>query len=424
MKVGDIFAGKSKLTRNPRLMEGFKDSRAVVDFFWFLVAIFFCFLSYSALAPSAVILRESGLNIAQVGMTLSSAAVPILLATLVSGFLVARLGPLSVSVLGMLVMLVGHASLNETRSDFPAAMISTTILGVGLGLLMPAQMVFAKNLLTGPKGVYYFGIFASMLQLPNLFGPSLGEHIHATRGVAGYFLITAVPLALALGAVVVLGVARQAFLKRPPSESAGAARGHRYRDLMRDWSVMQPITAIGLIGFMYGFAPSYMALLLADSHLPVAEFFSTFSIFYFGTRFFVFPYLRSIAPPLSALTGVLGMTVAYALLVTGVSTTTVIVAGALFGLGYATTYPILSMWVANLFPELERAKPIALFNAVFMFGIYFFPIFGGYTLSVSGMSTLLAILCVVGVGTILLLGRAPLRRGLTDQLTALRKHTD
>lgn len=424
MKAGGIFARKSILTKGQGLMEGFKDSRAVVDYFWFLAAIFFCFLSYSALAPSAVILRESGLNIAQVGTTLSSAAVPILLATLVSGFLMARLGPLSVSVLGMLVMLVGHASLNETRRDFPAAMISTTIHGVGLGLLMPAQMVFAKNLIAGPKGVYYFGIFSSMLQLPNLFGPSLGEHIHATRGVAGYFLITAVPLALALGAVVVLGVLRQAYFKRPPSESAGAARGRRYRDLVRDWSVMEPITAIGLIGFMYGFAPSYMALLLTDYRLPVAAFFTTFAIFYFGTRFFVFPYLQSIAPPLLAMAGVLGMTVAYALLVTAVSTTTVIAAGVLFGLGYATTYPILSMWVANQFPEPERGKPIALFNAVFMFGIYFFPIFGGFTLSVSGMSTLLAILCAVGVGTILLLGRAPLRRRLADHSTAPGKHTD
>jgi len=424
MKAGGIFAERSKLTKSPGLMQGFKDSRAVVDFFWFLAAIFFCFLSYSALAPAAVILRESGLNVAQVGMTLSSAAVPILLATLVSGFLIARLGPLSVSVLGMLVMLVGHASLNETRSDFPAAMISTTIHGVGLGLLMPAQMVFAKNLIAGPKGVYYFGIFASMLQLPNLFGPSLGEHIHATRGVAGYFLITAVPLALALGAVVVLGVLRQAYFKRPPPESAGAALGRRYRDLARDWSVMEPITAIGLIGFMYGFAPSYMALLLADYRLPVAVFFTTFAIFYFGTRFFVFPYLQSIAPSLLAMAGVLGMTVAYALLVTAVSTTTVIAAGVLFGLGYATTYPILSMWVANQFPESERGKPIALFNAVFMFGIYFFPIFGGFTLSVSGMSTLLAILCAVGVGTILLLGRAPLRRRLADHSTAPGKHTE
>lgn len=390
-------------------IEGFQGEQDRRDYLIFLLATFACFLSYSLLFPAAIVLRQSGLSTTDIGFTLSSSAIPILIATLGSGLLIARFGPLPIVIAGLAIMLAGHASLEQTRTHFPLAMLSTAIHGIGFGLLMPAQMVHVKNLLTGQKGLYYFGIFTGMLQLPNLVGPSFGEYLISARGPDQYFLITAIPVFVALCVVAGLAIRRSRSARHATHEASPS--GIRYVHLLWNWRVMQPVAAIGLVGFMYGFVPSYMTTLLADKHVPFALFFTTFSVFYFGMRIFGFRYLKTFSARQVAIVGVILMTAAYAVLaINASSVVAVAMAGATFGVGYAVTYPILSLWVSDLFSQSERGKPVALFNAMFLFGIYVFPVVGGAIIAAANITATLILACAIGVCNIGLLAISQFQR--------------
>src|SRR5260221_14619336 len=152
-------------------MGGFRDLGAGVEFWLLSLATFLCFPTVSQTALLARVMESHGLPLPQIGIVLSAYGAAVIVFMLVAAAVAARLGNLSTLRLGIVLLLAGPLSYQLTIRDYPAAVLSRRLQGAGHGPFLPTAMTFAKGKLTKERFVYLFGIYASMVPLPNAIGP-------------------------------------------------------------------------------------------------------------------------------------------------------------------------------------------------------------------------------------------------------------
>jgi MFS family permease len=386
-------------------VRGFRDRKAGVEFCLFAIATFLCFTSMSQTALLALVMKRHAMPLAEIGIVLSAYGGAVVVFMLAAAPIAARLGNLATLRLGMLLLIAGHLSYQLTIADFPAAVASRLLQGVGYGLFMPTAMTFAKGKLTPERFVYLFGIYASMVPLPNAIGPPLAEAYLSMFGERLFFIVGAVP-AIVAGALT-LGLSED---RRPAGE-----RGLPLLQTALLPALRRPLMAILVVGAMYGLIPSYMAALLAERSVPIAFFFTSFTAVLFAARFLLLGYFETWPRGRVVALGLAAMATAYAIIAEALDPGPIAIAGVLYGLGYSMAYPVLSVWVAEQFEPQQRTTPIAVFNTMFSLGILVTPWFGTYVIAVLGYRGLLYVLAGAGAlvaSSLLLSGRAerPLAR--------------
>lgn len=356
------------------------------------------FTSHSGLAFLSVILREAGMDASRIGLVLSAPLVPILAGMYFSGHLSDRLGPLKVVRTGFFLMLISFISLQYTVSGFAGVMCSRMAYGFGYGIFMPAGMVYVKNRLSAHRMVYLVGVYGSMLLLPNLVGPAAMEFLYGRYGLPVLFWRAALPAAMGNALL---------FLTRPEREGSLRADPGGYLGVLRRPDVRTPSLLLVVVGLVYGFVPTLMALLLRGYGVPVARFFVPFTAFLFVGRFLVLPLIA--AAPRRALvgTGLFLMAAAHLTVAYLPTAAAAAAAGAIFGLGYGFEYPTLSVWLATLFNPEDRGKPVALLNMVFHTGIFLTPVLGGVVMELWSLSHMCRLLAALALGTLLMLILVP-----------------
>jgi predicted MFS family arabinose efflux permease len=376
----------------------FKDSRARFDFWLFAVATFAVFTTNSMLALLSVVLKKQGLPADLIGVVLAAPAPSILITMLLAGPIITRFGALHVARAGALIMLMSYLSFELTVDSFYGAIGSRVCHGIGYALFMPAAMIYADSNLTGEHKVYYFGIYASMFPLPNVIGPPLAEAYLRYVGVERLFLFTAIPSLL--GAVLVFSLS--------PTNKTAVARAALvdYLHLLRQRSLWMPYAGIFFVGAFYGFAVSFMALLLDARHIPVSYFFVTFTVCLFSSRFLLLRYVQRLSKAIVLTTGLAFLSSAYLVLALASAPTATIVAGVLFGFGYSVAYPTLSVWVTQQFSPDKQGMPLTLYNAIFTLGIFMLPLAGGYVIAWLGAPTMVLGLALTGFFVIACVGLA------------------
>jgi predicted MFS family arabinose efflux permease len=376
----------------------FKDSRARFDFWLFAVATFAVFTTNSMLALLSVVLKKQGLPADLIGVVLAAPAPSILITMLLAGPIITRFGALHVARAGALIMLMSYLSFELTVDSFYGAIGSRVCHGIGYALFMPAAMIYADSNLTGEHKVYYFGIYASMFPLPNVIGPPLAEAYLRYVGVERLFLFTAIPSLL--GAVLVFSLT--------PTNKTAVARAALvdYLHLLRQRSLWMPYAGIFFVGAFYGFAVSFMALLLDARHIPVSYFFVTFTVCLFSSRFLLLRYVQRLSKAIVLTTGLAFLSSAYLVLALASAPTATIVAGVLFGFGYSVAYPTLSVWVTQQFSPDKQGMPLTLYNAIFTLGIFMLPLAGGYVIAWLGAPTMVLGLALTGFFVIACVGLA------------------
>jgi MFS family permease len=348
---------------------GFLSSGQAREYLLIAIATFLVFLTHSKLAFLSVILRDIGLPDARIGVVLSAPLMPVLLGIYVSGHLMDRFGPLRVVRGGFFLMLAAYTSLQLTVLNFPDVIVSRAIHGFGYGIFMPAGMVYVKGKLRPDRMVYMFGVYGSMLILPNILGPGLMEFFYDNFGMVNIFVYTAVPM--------VAGNMLMIFARAEPGGLLRADPGG-YFSLLRVKEIRLPVIIIFIVGSVYGFVVTLMALFLKLGAVPVARFFIPFTLALFLSRLLVMPMLSKVPRKIPVLSGFLLMGISY-LLIWQIRTTAVtILTGILFGIGYSLEYPNISVWIAERFRQEDRGKPVAFMNMVFHTGIFLTPLIGGW----------------------------------------------
>lgn len=376
----------------------FNGSRARLDF-WLLAFGTFCiFTTNSMLALLALVLKQKDWSADLIGLVLSSPAVPILLTMLFAGLVISRFSALRVATAGALIMLGSYLSFEFTTDSLTSGIVSRVLHGFGYALFMPAAMIYADSKLTPKHRVYYFGVYASMFPLPNVVGPWLAEIYLGYFGTDGFFLYTALPALLGASLIFCLKPTAQVGVQRTsPIE---------YAQLIRNRKLWAPYAGVFVVGMFYGVAMSFMALLLAGRNVPVPYFFVSFTVCLFGARFLLVRYLPQL-PRAVIFTGGLGLlSAAYLLLALLPGPGMTLAGGILFGLGYSVAYPTLSVWVAQQFPSDKQGMPLALYNALFTFGIFILPLIGGYVIAWFGIPKMLVGMALIGAAVAVAILRA------------------
>lgn len=377
-------------------MQDFRDARARWEFAAVCAASFLAFLSSSTLALFAVVLQKAGHSDATIGLILSAGAAPFAVAALASGPLITRFGSLKPMLAAMVLMAVSHLALELVHGDAVLATIARVLGGIGGGICVPAGMLYAQTRLTERRFVYLFGIFTSMLPLPNVLGPGLAELYLDRVGTGGFFLATALPSLLA--------IAIAACLRRGAPAQRGAGRPLSYLAVLRLREIRLVFLSYLAFGAILGFGSSYMAVLLHGRDVPVAFYFSTYTFCVFGARFVLMSKVQALSRQAVILAGALLQATAFLLLYLFTSAAVTIVVGLLYGLGHSVMFPSLTAWANEHIPPADRGTSTALSQAMFALGMTLTPLVGGMVVSQWNLDALVLLLSLLGFAMAVPLG--------------------
>ena len=376
---------------------GIADERQHRLEFWLLcLATFLCFATLSQTALLSVILVKQGIALPTTGVILSSYGITVILLSLFSGKVVNRIGALSTLRLGMILLLAAHLSYHFTIHSIPAAIASRLVQGAGFGLFMAPAMVYANTRLPKNRLVHLIGILASMIQLPQAVGPPLGKVWLDHFGSDHFFLVGATPALLAILLTWRMGKDQQ---------NSRVGEKLSLLDTALQPGLRLPFAAILVSGTMLGLISSYMAPLLISKSIAIALFFTVFPLTAFGSRFLLLGIVQAWPRRAMLIFAFAAMGGAFWLLSLTSQAWVVVLVAFLFGLGSSMSYPMLNAWVSEKFTPAQLATPLAIFNAVFNFGLILTPFSAGYIISLSGYDSTLRILATgsfIIVATLLL----------------------
>lgn len=342
---------------------GFIDAAGKREFFAMCVAGFFFSITHNYSALLAIVFERSGHSLTSIGLLLSLFAPPAIAAAFFSSAIVARLGALSAARWAISLTVTGLCSLAFTRESFALATVSRVIQAVGVGLFLPAAMVYVQSRITRARFVYLVTVFSAGIPLAAAIAPPLGEWTLRHWGETAMFAQAAVPGAI--GVLLTLG-----FRPVPPS---GNATGLALTGAFRGAFVL-PYVAVATGGALYGFSVSYLAVDLQARALALAAFFVPSSVGMVAVRFVAMRWLSAMRPPKLVMASLAIYALSFALIAIARDAFVMGMAGVAFGVGNAIMYPVVSAWLGEGLAPHERAGPQAIGTAAFYLGIYATPL--------------------------------------------------
>lgn len=360
------------------------------EFWIFTLATFLAFFTNTQAAYLSVLLQRAGLSTHDIGIVLAAYGAGVLVFSFLSGAIANKLGVLLSVRVGLTAIALGYASHEITFGNETGMIVSRFVQGAGFGIFLAPAMSYAKSRLGKQKFIYLFGVYASMVPLPQAFGPALAELYATLYGTNGLFTVGSIPIVLALLLTIPL---------RSLALLSGAAAPLSFLQVARSPAIRIPLFAIAVVGVMFGFITSFMALVLTQKAIPIAAFFSTFSIAMFASRFLLLRRIDRYSRQFVVASGLLLMGLSYSGVAIADGSVIAIAAGILFGLGYSVAYPLLSTWATEGFDAAARTTPLAVFNTVFNAGILLTPYLVGLFVEGVGYGRLLALFSVAAVIT-------------------------
>ncbi|HPG01912.1 MAG: MFS transporter [Hyphomicrobiales bacterium] len=349
----------------------------------------------------SIIFARNGHDLHDIGVILSSAALPIIFFSLISSEFCTRIGVLPTLRLAMVLCIIGFASFYFTRASFTGAIVSRIVQGAGQGLFLSAAITYGQSRLTPNRLLYLLGVFSAMMPLSQALGPPFGEWSLARFGENAMIAIAVVPGLM--GLALTFGVR--------PIPSPPRAGG---LDLVASWrkELVLPLVSVASAGSLFGFAVAYLAPALEARHIPIAAFFTASTLTMFATRFLGLRRVEAVDRRFLVAAGLMLEAIGYvAVSGAGSRAWMVSIGGVLFGFGHSMIYPVLAVWVTDGVDAARRAGPQAWLNAFFNLGIYATPLPETWLVAAYGYeAAMVALAAIAAAVAIWLAARATLSR--------------
>ena len=349
----------------------------------------------------SIIFARNGHDLHDIGVILSSAALPIIFFSLISSEFCTRIGVLPTLRLAMVLCIIGFASFYFTRASFTGAIVSRIVQGAGQGLFLSAAITYGQSRLTPNRLLYLLGVFSAMMPLSQALGPPFGEWSLARFGENAMIAIAVVPGLM--GLALTFGVR--------PIPSPPRAGG---LDLVASWrkELVLPLVSVASAGSLFGFAVAYLAPALEARHIPIAAFFTASTLTMFATRFLGLRRVEAVDRRFLVAAGLMLEAIGYvAVSGAGSRAWMVSIGGVLFGFGHSMIYPVLAVWVTDGVDAARRAGPQAWLNAFFNLGIYATPLPETWLVAAYGYeAAMVALAAITAAVAIWLAARATLSR--------------
>lgn len=375
------------------------DARARAEFWRLAAAVFLVSFLVAHSTLLSIVFTNAGMSLREIGWLLSLPAIPIMAATVLSGAIMARIGALATTRMGMAAVIVGLGSLQWTRHDFGLALASRMVQGVGLGVLLAACITYGQSRLRPVRFVYLLGILSSMFPLAAAFAPAFGGWVLQTYGDGDLFLIASVPAII--GFALTIGLRP---LARPKD-----AHGLDLADGLRRDRIA-PLAAVFACGTMFAFNGSYLAAALQGRGIAIAAFFTSATLAMFVTRFLILRRASALDRRLTTAGGLTLMSIGLFSAAAPAGTALVVAGGIAFGMGHSVIYPLLTVWMSEGLAPERRGGPQAVLNTAFNAGIYITPFPQTLLLEAYGYDMTQRLVACVGVAMAAWLVAAWVRR--------------
>lgn len=376
---------------------GFIDALGRREFFAMCLAGFLFSVTHNYSALFAIVFDRAGHSLPEIGLLLSLFAIPAIAAALLSSAAVARFGALRVARWSIVLTVIGVGSLGFTRDSFALALVSRFVQAVGVGMFLPAGMVYIQSRITRARFVYFVTVFSAGIPLAAAIAPPLGEWTLARYGEAALFIEAAAPGVLGILLTIGLRPVPQAPVR------SGLALGGAFRA-----ALVLPYVAVLTGGALYGFSVSYLAADLHERTLALAAFFVPSSVAMVTVRFVAMRWLAELRPPYLVVTSLVFFALSFVLIAFAHGPVLLALGGVAFGIGNSIMFPVISAWLGEGLAPADRAGPQAVGTATFYFGIYAMPFPQTFMIAAWGyvatelvfaaLAAVMAIVLVVGQG--------------------------
>ncbi len=331
------------------------------DFIMIWFANFFIFLGFQMTLPTIpLFVHELGGSDQLIGIIVGIFTFSALLLRPYAGHSLESKGRGPVYIVGLALFVLSVGSFGFITSMSMLIMMRI-IQGVGWGFSTTASGTIATDLIPPKRrgeGMGYFGLSGN---LALAFGPALGLTL------AGYISFTLLFIICALLGLTALILALNIEYKKV-DESSDKTKPARFDVLEK--SAINPSILLFFITVTFGGITSFLPLYAAEKDITgIQLYFISFAIFLMVSRVFAGKLYDKkgdiyVIPP-----GVILIFVAMLLLSWLPNTTTMIIAGALYGLGFGSVQPALQAWAVNNAAKNRKGMANATFYSFFDLGV-------------------------------------------------------
>jgi MFS family permease len=345
-------------------------------------------------AVFSLILRQRGIDVRLIGIVMSMGVVASIIGAQIAGTASVRCGPLRVVIAAILCTGTALVSFEWTTAYPIPLLLSRLLQGLGFGLFMTAGISYVQSKTPEPNQQYAMGMFSAMAIAPFFFAQWESQYWLDHYGPDGIFL--------AHSLVFLFVLAFALALLRTEKPVRGHSKDGSYRAVLALPQVYPPYLCIFINGMLYGFGGSFLPILLKDSGILLGFYFTPFALVTLGSRFFFMKHLQKLPKPLVLSLGMISLGLSAMLPVFALNTETILVSGALFGVGHSFVGPTVAVSVGQYFAPAERPRTNALMYNCLQVGWFVSPLAASYAMAGRGLRGLLFFMGLIGIAAIVM----------------------
>jgi MFS family permease len=329
------------------------------------------------------------------------------------GWASVRLGGARLAAAGALLLALGYFLLAGLASLSALITVAGFIVGIGWGMFYLAAPVAVSERVTDADRGFWFTRFGAFQMAGIGLGPMLALLLKNSLGLSTASIFQLVALACALACTFLWFVETtmpRSAAQGASSAKAGASWVSSLLPLTRTRSIYS-IIMVGLGACVFTGMMTFQSSLVRGTGLAPGPYFVVYALVVVIARFTLAPMInRADGDTVSIvlLTAMSAGVLAY--FAVGLGLLAQIVSALLLGIGYGLVYTVIQTQVVNDAPHEHRNGALTWFVIAYFFGIFGFPVIGGWLIVNLGTQVFLAVLLACAL---LELGLALLRIRMT-----------
>ena len=327
-----------------------------------------------------------------VGTVLAFTAASTLATVLYLGHITARLGRLNAIGLASVMIAAALFIFGAANGFGPVLFVAGTLLGAGWGLFYVLTPVVLTEITRKEDRVRVFTLLSVFIMAGFGLSPVLGYLlVGAGFGMGTAFALTAV-LCLFSGAVFIGLRGAVARLSHGEVRDVGGGLGLGAALAVFRSRAVRPVVMVGLGASVFAAVTNFQTVYAGQNGLEYATYFLTYTVTVIVCRVLFAEFMGGRSPygVIGILLAVMAASVATLLFFTD-GRVSYMVGAMLFGIGYGVSYPIVKAMAANDAEPEYLEQTLQIFGFSYFLGVFGFPFVAGWTITVFGMETLLAL---------------------------------
>lgn len=333
-------------------------------------ALAFFFSFYLLLPTLPLYARALGIAEARIGLIIGFFALSSMAVKPWAGWAVDRYGRQPILVLGALIF-VGASVLYGWTETAGALLLIRIFHGAGMGCYPTAGTAVVADLTPPERRGEAMGVYGAAANLALALGPLAGVWVAERAGFPVLFAVSAVTAILALSLTLSLREPLAERRRAPFGLAAVLSRAALFPSAIL-------FCLMATYGVQVAFLPLYVQSLEGGNP---GVFFLAFALVVAAVRGYAGRLSDRIGRAPVTAAGMLLVGVAMGALALRAELTALLLAGALYGIGYGTAQPALMAWSVDRVPAEERGKAMGTFYTAFELGIETGAIGFGFLLS-------------------------------------------